>query len=83
MANPEHIEIVKQGTGAISRWRNKNPRGRLELSKASLVGINAPKADFSDANLYGAILMGGVPSSRPSEEFSFGCESQRLSDAGG
>ena len=58
MANPEHIEIVKQGSEAIRQWRSKNPGVRLELSKAPLEGIKAPGADLSDANLYGALLMG-------------------------
>ncbi len=32
MANPEHVEIVKQGANAIAAWRQKISAERLNLS---------------------------------------------------
>jgi hypothetical protein len=48
MANPEHVEIVKQGAEAIREWREKNPGVKLDLRGA----------DFATANLSGANLRG-------------------------
>jgi len=31
MANPEHVEIVKQGAEAIEKWQGENEHGRLDL----------------------------------------------------
>ena len=53
MANPEHVEIARQGREAIARWRRDNPGGRLDLSWADL-----SKTDLSQANLSGAKLGG-------------------------
>ena len=36
MANPEHVEVVKQGWGAINAWRKKNRNVRLDLYGADL-----------------------------------------------
>ena len=36
MANPKHVEIVKQGTAAITAWRKKNQDTPLDLNKADL-----------------------------------------------
>lgn len=56
MANPEHVEIVKQGADAIKAWRTMNPEIRLDLIGADLKGehlvrANLSRADLSDANL--------------------------------
>ena len=66
MANPEHIEIVKQGAGAIAKWRADHPDATFELAKANLSktqlggvdlsGANLSRANFSKADLSGANL---------------------------
>ena len=63
MANPEHVEIVKQGKDAIAAWRAKNGGTQLALSGAYLSGVNLcvadlRRADLNDANLRGANLRG-------------------------
>jgi hypothetical protein len=63
MANPEHVEIVKQGAEAICRWQEANPSMRLDLSRAYLAGrylYGAPliEADLVQANLREATLIG-------------------------
>ena len=40
IANPEHLEIVKQGTAAIARWRKEHPDVWLDLRSADLCGAN-------------------------------------------
>jgi uncharacterized protein YjbI with pentapeptide repeats len=51
MADPEHVELVKQGAEAIRKWREENPDTVLDLRGASLEGI-----DLNEANLAGAKL---------------------------
>jgi uncharacterized protein YjbI with pentapeptide repeats len=58
MANPEHLAVVKQDNGAISRWRNENPATRLDLTGADLSEVNLSGADLRGANLTGADLSG-------------------------
>jgi len=56
MANPKHVEIVKQGRDAIAEWRGDNPDGRLDLSGADLEGADLSRANLDEANLIGADL---------------------------
>jgi uncharacterized protein YjbI with pentapeptide repeats len=61
MANPEHVEVVKQGAEAIAKWRAENPGVRLDLheadlSEAGLIGANLTRADLRKANLHRARL---------------------------
>lgn len=58
MANPEHVEIVKQGAEAISRWREKNPDTWLDLIDAELTGINLRGAKLGQVDFRGATLKG-------------------------
>ena len=68
MANPEHVQIVKQGAEAIRRWLQENWRVLFDLSEANLTGAdlggadlsgaNLSRADLRDANLSGADLGG-------------------------
>lgn len=51
MANPEHLEILKEGVDVWNRWRKKNWSIRADLCKANLRG-----ADLYEANLQGANL---------------------------
>ena len=53
MANPEHVEVVRQRAHAIAAWRAEHPDTRLGLSYA-----NFSDTDLFDANLSGASLRG-------------------------
>ncbi|WP_339729031.1 pentapeptide repeat-containing protein [uncultured Gimesia sp.] len=64
MANPVHVEIVKQGAEAIRKWRESNKLSptseimvqNLDLSGADLRGTNLSRANLSKTNLQGAFL---------------------------
>lgn len=58
MANPEHVEIVKQGAEAIRVWRERNPDGTLDLGGADLRRTYVTNANLRGANLCGANLLG-------------------------
>jgi uncharacterized protein YjbI with pentapeptide repeats len=58
MANPEHVELVKQGVEAIAAWRAAHPDGRLDLEKAELEGIQLCGANLQGARLHEAHLQG-------------------------
>ncbi|MCP3960341.1 MAG: pentapeptide repeat-containing protein [bacterium] len=75
MANPKHLEILKQGVGAWNRWRAKYPTLKPDLSEASLrrqnlgtanlqntwlSGADLYKAELGEANLEGAHLEDAV-----------------------
>ena len=63
MANPEHVEILKQGVEAWNRWRKKNPRAKPDLCNAKLSGIklyynlNLAEAELAGAELSDAKLI--------------------------
>jgi pentapeptide repeat protein len=56
MANPEHVELARQGTEAITKWLQKNPYMSLNLYKADLREANLARAPLYRANLVGANL---------------------------
>jgi len=56
VANPEHVEIVRQGKDAIEKWRAENPDVRLELSGASLSIEEYHQAFLVDVDLMGVTL---------------------------
>ena len=63
MANPEHLEILKQGVKAWNKWREENPDVEPDLkdvnfSDAMLHGANLSEADLTRANLSRANLQG-------------------------
>jgi uncharacterized protein YjbI with pentapeptide repeats len=69
MANPDHVELVKQGAEAIARWREANRGEWLDLRGADLAGvkilpmhmlgkIKLGYADLQGANLREADLHG-------------------------
>ena len=68
MANPKHVEILKQGVDVWNKWREENPQIIPDLSEANLVrtdlhwanlsGAYLFKADLSRANLSEANLSG-------------------------
>ncbi len=56
MANPKHVEIVKQGAEALAEWRASHRDEKLDLSEAILMGENLIGADLSGADLTAADL---------------------------
>jgi uncharacterized protein YjbI with pentapeptide repeats len=58
MANPEHLEIFKQGVEVWNRWRKENPEVCPNLHDAGLYGRALNSADLSKGNLGGANLRG-------------------------
>ena len=63
MANPEHLEILKQGAEAWNRWRQENPTVEIDfyeakLFRANLRNVNLSEARLSRADFYNADLRG-------------------------
>lgn len=58
MANPEHLEILKQGAEAWNKWRLEHPRVRPDLRSANLRGENLRHAVLNGADLSHADLIG-------------------------
>lgn len=56
MADPEHLEILKQGVEAWNEWRRDKPTISPDLSHADLIGQTLLGIDFSGVELSGAIL---------------------------
>ena len=61
MANPEHVEILKQGVDVWNQWRENNPKVKADLpeadlTKAILFGADLSKANLTDADLNEADL---------------------------
>jgi uncharacterized protein YjbI with pentapeptide repeats len=64
MANPKHVEILKQGSEIWNKWREDNPEVYPDINNANLKGLYLRKAnlsrlflqyaDLSDADLIGA-----------------------------
>ena len=57
MANPEHLEIVLEGSEFLKKWRKDNPDEKLKLSEADLSGSDLSAANLREANLIEANLM--------------------------
>jgi len=56
MANPEHVEILKQGVEAWNKWEIEKRGVKPDLSGADLSGANLSRAHLSGANLRSANL---------------------------
>src|SRR5271157_4164134 len=56
MANPEHLEILKQGVEQWNRWREEHLHLKPDLRDADLPKANLSGADLRWANLIGADL---------------------------
>jgi uncharacterized protein YjbI with pentapeptide repeats len=58
MANPEHVELLKQGVENLrwNEWRREHPKIRPDLSGADLSRVDLSRTDLSDADLNGANL---------------------------
>ena len=51
MANPEHLEILKQGVEVWNQWMKENPRITPDLSQADLKGVELNGVNLRAANL--------------------------------
>ncbi len=58
MANPDHLEILKQGVEQWNKWRKEHREVLPDLSGADLREANLSKANFDSANLREADLSG-------------------------
>jgi uncharacterized protein YjbI with pentapeptide repeats len=58
MANPVHIEAVKNGPEALRNWQQHNEDVSLDLSEADLRTADLRTADLREANLRGVNLRG-------------------------
>lgn len=56
MANPEHLQILKQGVKTWNAWRKKNPEIIPNFFKANLNEVNLRKVNLNGANLCQANL---------------------------
>lgn len=56
MANPEHLEILKQGVEVWNKWRKDNPKVKVDLTDAPLARAVLRSADLRGANLTKANL---------------------------
>jgi len=57
MANPEHLEILKQGVEVWNKWRLENPGIMPDLSEANLREADLREANLRKANLIEADLI--------------------------
>jgi uncharacterized protein YjbI with pentapeptide repeats len=78
MANEKHLDIIKQGVQFWNSWRAENPEitpdlGGVNLSKASLRGVNFSGVDLSDASFYLADLSGAQLSEANLRNSDLGC----------
>jgi uncharacterized protein YjbI with pentapeptide repeats len=56
MANPEHLEILRQGVKVWNNWRQENPKIKADLSYADIRKADLSVANLSYADLSGAYL---------------------------
>jgi hypothetical protein len=56
MANPEHLDRLRQVVDVWNAWRAENPSIRPDLSRADLYGVDLYRANLSGADLSGANL---------------------------
>src|SRR5262249_18369587 len=58
MANPEHLEILKQGVETWNQWRNENSDVTPDLSRVTIIGVDLREANLGRTKLYKATLVG-------------------------
>lgn len=56
MANPEHLNILKQGVKIWNRWRGENPDAAPDLRGSDLEGADLQKANLDKTDLRHALL---------------------------
>jgi uncharacterized protein YjbI with pentapeptide repeats len=54
MANPEHLELLKQGATEWNQWRKEQKKVIPDLKKANLSNLDLSTVNFKQANLEGA-----------------------------
>jgi hypothetical protein len=69
MANPEHLEILKQGVEQWNKWRKEHDMQpdlteanlrEADLHGANFGGVDLRRADLREADLHGAVLSGAI-----------------------
>ncbi len=58
MANPDHLEILKQGVEVWNEWREENPEERPNLRTADITRLELGGANLCRANLRRASISG-------------------------
>jgi uncharacterized protein YjbI with pentapeptide repeats len=58
MANPEHLELLRQGVKVWNAWRTEEPMVRVDLCDANLDYENLDHANLRDVKLVKASLVG-------------------------
>lgn len=56
MANPDHVDILRQGQVSLLQWKSENPNLNLDLTHADLSGLNLSGIDLSLAEMSSANL---------------------------
>ncbi len=56
MANPEHLDLLKQGVSVWNAWREENEGVQVDLREADLRGADLRGAKLNGADLSEAIL---------------------------
>src|SRR6516162_502874 len=56
MADPEHLQLLRQGVAAWNAWREQNESMRADLSEATLSGAHLSRAHLSEVDLSGTHL---------------------------
>ena len=56
MANEEHVALINQGEEIWNKWREDNPRIRVDLSYADLFAANLRRAILAGADLSGGLI---------------------------
>ena len=54
MANPEHVDILRQGVEVWNAWREEHPDIQPDLSEADLRQASLREVNFWETNLWGA-----------------------------
>ena len=60
MADPDHMNMLRQSVGKWNAWREREPSITPDLTEADLSGANLTEADLSGATLYRADLSGAT-----------------------
>ena len=60
MANPEHLQLLKQGVEAWNQWRDQRRDIKPNLRGANLIEVDFPRTNLLGADLTGAVLIGAT-----------------------
>jgi len=60
MANKKQLEVLNQGVNAWNKWREGNPRTKIDLTQSELKGAELAGADLSSVDLSSADLSGAI-----------------------